>query len=271
MKNKKIVNVLLYNLKPLIVFQILYKLLLIVILVPLFIGALNFTMFITGYKYVTLENIYSFLFHPITFFVLVLILVIFSILSFFDVSTMLIIFDKSYHKKKITLVDSIKVSLYKCGNCLKVKNVLLPIFIFILIPFLNVGNLSNLFGSIQIPGFIEAFIERKYTLLSILVFSYIIVSVFLFNGIYSIHYMILEDKDLNEAIVASKKLIKGYFCKDLFKVILSQLLLSFSYSLFVVLDILILYFFHVVLGNEIIELVFVKSDWYFINIYVFNF
>ena len=61
MKKRKMVNVLLYNIKPLIVFQILYKILLGVILVPLFIGTFTFSMFITGYKYITLENIFSFL------------------------------------------------------------------------------------------------------------------------------------------------------------------------------------------------------------------
>ena len=266
MRKKRVVNVLLYNIKPLIVFQILYKILLGVILVPLFIGTFTFSMFITGYKYITLENISSFLFNPITFICLILLIIFFMLLTFFDISTILVIFDYSHRKKKIKLLDSIKISLDKCKKCLKLKNILVPIFVFILIPFLNMGVISNLLTSVRIPEFIVAFVEKKRVLFNTLTFVYLVLSIILFNYIYTVHYMVLENKDFKEAVCSCRKLIKGCTFKDLFKVILSQLLLSVSYSLFVVLGILILYFIHTLFGSKIVESIFVKLVWVIIGI-----
>ena len=266
MKNKKIFNVFLYNIKPLILFQLLYKILLGVILIPLFIGVFNITMFITGYKYITLENISSFLFHPITFIFIIFLIIFFSILTFFDISTLLVIFDESYHRKRINLIDSIKISLFKCSSSLNYKSIILPILILFLIQFLNIGIISNVFGSIKIPEFIVAFIDKKSILFSISMFTYLFIVLFLFKYIYTIHYMILENKSLKDAFNCSRNLIKSYTFKDIFKVLLSQVLLSLSYSLLIVFIILLLYFIHVLLGSRVIEIVFVKLVWLAIGI-----
>ena len=120
MRKKRVVNVLLYNIKPLILFQILYKLLLGIILIPTAVGIFNLNMLITGYKYITFENISSFLFNPITLIFLFLIIVFLSIISLFDISTMIIIFDQSYHKKKIRLSDAVKISFARCIKCCRI-------------------------------------------------------------------------------------------------------------------------------------------------------
>ena len=64
---------------------------------------------------------------------------------------MIVIFDKSHHYEKVSLVDVIKISLAKCRSSLKIKNVLALLFVIIFIPFLNIGMFSNLLTSIRIP------------------------------------------------------------------------------------------------------------------------
>jgi len=265
MSKRKVVNVLLYNIKPLIVFQILYKILLSVILVPVFIGTFRFVMFITGYKYITLENINNFLFNPITFIFLFLIIVFLALITFFDITTLIVIFDQSYHSKKIRLVDSLKISLNKSKKYLKLKNLLLPLFILFLIPFLNIGILSCVFSSIRIPEFIVAFINSKKIVFNILTFSYIFIVFLFMNSIFSVHYMIIEDKSLKEAIGASKKLIKGNTILNIFRILLIQFLLTISYSLFLVLGIILVHLLHNVLGSRVVDYIFVKLIWLIIG------
>ena len=60
MKNnylKNICNIIKYNFKTLIRFEFLFKLALALILMPLAILGFNLTMKLTGYSYLTLENI----------------------------------------------------------------------------------------------------------------------------------------------------------------------------------------------------------------------
>ena len=266
MKKKRIFNVLLYNIKPLIVFQILYKLLLSIVLVPMAIGILNLNMLITGYKYITLENISSFLFNPITFIFIFFIIVFLSLLTVFDISTMIIIFDQSYHNKKIRLVDAVKISLYKCIKSIKIKNILIALFLLFFIPFLNFGISSNIIGTIRIPEFILAFVNSKKLIIDIIFIVYSILIVLSIRYIYSIHYMVLEDMDFKEASVSSNNLIKGYKVRDFFKIVIVQVLLSLTFSLFIVLGIILMVVLHNLFNSGFVESIFINLIWLIIGI-----
>ena len=64
MKNnyiKNITNMIKYNLETLIKFEIIYKLLLSIILIPFAILGFNLSMKLTDYTYLTLENITKYL------------------------------------------------------------------------------------------------------------------------------------------------------------------------------------------------------------------
>ena len=54
---KNIYNMITYNFKTLLVFEFLYKLIIGLIFIPSIIGIFNLTMKITGYNYLTIENI----------------------------------------------------------------------------------------------------------------------------------------------------------------------------------------------------------------------
>ena len=74
MKNNyinNITNMLKYNLGTLIKFEVIYKLLLSIILIPFAILGFNLSMKITGYTYLTLENITKYLSNPITIVLLI--------------------------------------------------------------------------------------------------------------------------------------------------------------------------------------------------------
>ena len=82
-----------YNFKTLLLFELLYKLIITVVFTPLSLFIFNTTMKLTGYTYLTLENIGSFLLNPITILILILLLIFIAIVTLFDISTMIVIFD----------------------------------------------------------------------------------------------------------------------------------------------------------------------------------
>ena len=99
MKNnyiKKILNMIGFNFKTLIKFEIIYNALLSIILIPFAILGFSLSMKLTGYTYLTLENIVSFLLNPITLFMLILIIIYLTIVTIFDITTIIILFDISF-------------------------------------------------------------------------------------------------------------------------------------------------------------------------------
>ena len=121
-------------------------------------------MKITEYNYLTIENILNFILNPLTIIFLLFIIIFLTMATIFDISTLIIIFDSSYKNKKISVMDSIKISLSKCKNIFKLKNIKVAILVLFIIPFLNIGVTSNVITSIKIPEFIMDFINANKTL-----------------------------------------------------------------------------------------------------------
>ena len=103
-KTKKVRDILNFNLSTLIAFELIFKIMSLIIFTPLFLQLFNLIMKITGYNYLTFENILSFLSNPITVILLVILVFLLSIYSMFDISTIIIILEESYRKKKITVL-----------------------------------------------------------------------------------------------------------------------------------------------------------------------
>lgn len=71
-KMKKVVGLLRVNWRTMVEFELLYKLMSLSIFTPVFWWIFNGIMNITGYKYLTIENILSFMLNPLTIIALML-------------------------------------------------------------------------------------------------------------------------------------------------------------------------------------------------------
>lgn len=254
-----------YNFNTLLKFEVLFKILLTLIFMPVVIGLFNITMKLTGYKYLTLENIFYFLSNPLTILLIIIAILFLTIITLFDISTILIIYDASYHQKKIRLKSAIKLSLFKCKNTLKIKNIPIAFMLLLLIPLLNIGVGSNVISTIKIPEFILEYIEDNKFLAYIIQFIYVSLSLTLMKWIYSIHYIILEEKDFKEARKLSKNLSKNNNLKDIFKIFVAQFLLAIVYIVYVFIGIGIIYFLNYILKNlKILESVIITIVWLFL-------
>ena len=270
MKNnyiKNITNIIKYNLGTLIKFEVIYKLLLSIILIPFAILGFNLSMKLTGYTYLTLENITKYLLNPITIIMLILLIIYLTIVTIFDISTIIILFDISYKKEKISLVELIKLSINKCKKIFNMKNISVAFLVLFLIPFLNIGISSNVITSIKIPEFIMDFIKSNYTLSAIYIFTYFLLLSIMSKWLYSLNYMILEDKSFKESREDSKILIKGSRLIDILKILFVQILASVAYVIFMAIGILIIVLIIKIFNNiKVLESIFISIVSLFIMI-----
>ena len=251
---KNTLKILKYNITTLLKFEMLFKILLGLIFIPIAIGGFNLTMKLTGYSYLTLENILSFAFNPLTIFLLLVIIIFLAFITLFDIGTMIIIYDASYHKEKISIKEVIQISLLRCKKILEIKNIPIVFLLLFLIPFLNLGVSSNVISSIKIPEFILDYIKANATLSIILCIMYLFFSIVLLKWIYSIHYIILEELNFKDAKKKSKNLSKGNKIKDIIKVTLVQIIIATLYFVSLFTGIFIIYGLSKLLVNvQIVE------------------
>ena len=264
---KSISNMIKFNLGTLIKFEILYKLVLSIILMPFAILGFNISMKLTGYTYLTIENIFSYLLNPITLIILFLIIVYLTVVTVFDISSIIVLFDISYSKEKIGIKDLIKLSLNKCKKLFSLKNFSVSFLVLFLIPFLNIGIGTNVISSIKIPEFILDYINSNFVLTLMCSIIYLFLLSVLLKWLYSLNYMILENKSFKEARKSSKKLIKGSKTVDILKILLVQIITSLIYIVFMLLGIFIIILFSKIFNKaNLIESIFITFVWLFIVI-----
>lgn len=264
---KSISNMIKFNLGTLIKFEILYKLVLSIILIPFAILGFNISMKLTGYTYLTIENIFSYLLNPITLIILFLIIAYLTVVTVFDISSIIVLFDISYSKEKIGIKDLIKISLNKCKKLFSLKNFSVSFLVLFLIPFLNIGIGTNVISSIKIPEFILDYINSNFVLTLMCSIIYLFLLSVLLKWLYSLNYMILENKSFKEARKSSKKLIKGSKTVDILKILLVQIITSLMYIVFMLLGIFIIILFSKIFNKaNVIESIFITFVWLFIVI-----
>ena len=268
MKNnylKNISNMIKFNLGTLIKFEVLFKAILGIILIPFAFLGFSLSMKLTGYTYLTIENIFNFMLNPITLIMLVLLIIYLTIVTIFDISSLIIIYDISYKKEKIGTIDLIRLSLSKCKRIFNIKNISVSFLVLFLMPFLSIGVSTNVVTSIKIPEFIMDFINSNFTLSIMYFIVYLLLLSLMLKWLYSLHYMVLENKSFKEARKNSKELIKGNKIVDILKIILVQIITSIIYILFILLGVFIIIFFSKIFSKtNIIESISITIVWLFI-------
>ena len=248
-KLKNVLGMLKYNLKALVSFELLYKMITSIIFVPLFLSMFHMTMKVTGYSYLTLENIFSFVLNPITIFMILLLIVFMTFYSLIDISAIILILDSSYHKEKITAKEAFLMAIKSVKKVFHRKNILIAFLVLFLIPFLHLGVSSSFVSTIQIPEFIMDTIRSNTMLFGFYAVVVLLLCILLFRWLYAMHYFILEDKNFKEAREKSSKLSKSHKIKDFLVLLLIQFCTFVLYLIFVFIGILIIFFVHKIFGN----------------------
>ena len=251
-KTDETIELLKYNMPSLLGFELIFKVMTILIGSPLFLGIFNGVMKLTGYNYLTIENITKFMLHPITLIVLIILISLMTLYTLFEITVIIVILDQSKQKNKIRIIDAVKEALVRSKKQINIKNILLPFFILFLIPFLNIGISSSLITSIKIPEFIMDYIESNKTLLSLFLGLVVILIYFLSRWIYSFHYMILENKNFKEARKASVKLGRFSRIRDLLTLIITHFYILLMLGLTILLGILFILMLSKVLLKEVL-------------------
>lgn len=134
-KMKKVIRLLRVNWRTIAEFEILYKVLSLSIFSPVFLGIFNVIMKITGYEYLTIENIFSFLGKPLTIAALLALLICIAVYTMIDISAVIFLLDQSYQGVKADLGQTVRYAVCNAARVFHRKNILIVFVVMFLIPF----------------------------------------------------------------------------------------------------------------------------------------
>ena len=248
----KVKDMIFYNLKELIIFQLVFKVTSFLIFMPLFLKFFNIIMKVTGYNYLTLENIIGFIVNPLVIILLIMLILFMMMFNFFDLSTIIVLLDASYQKKAVDIKEALGISLKKSLQVFKINNLPLAFMLLFLIPFLNIGIASGFVSSISVPEFVMDYINNNilFKIIFWLIFSGLLI--ILLRWLYAIHYYVLENNNFRQARAKSIKLNAKNRLLDLIKMIVVQLIIFLLYIIFLFLGIAIIYLIYLSLKKIVV-------------------
>lgn len=234
-------SILKYSWKPLFQFELLYKLLAITVFAPLFSLMFRGILELTGYSYLTIENIFSFLKSPLTWVLIFLLLLLLAVYTVFDITAVLYAIDQGYRRQKTDVQHMLAAAAKSSIRVLRPRNWLIVLVALLLLPFLNISIVSSFIATIALPeAVLNTLLVHRPIALAVAA-GLVLLCALLLRWIYSFHYFLLEGRSFLQAIRASARLGRGCHIRDFLAFLLLQTGFSVLFLLLTLLLIAVIY------------------------------
>ncbi|OEF97374.1 glycerophosphoryl diester phosphodiesterase membrane domain-containing protein [Desulfuribacillus alkaliarsenatis] len=236
-----------YTYKKYIVFEFIYLLLTSFLFVPLIAYIFNRALIAMGSSSLLNSDVFKIVLSIEGVIGLLVIGLIAVTVIFIEFGVLIVIANQQYLKKSVSIIEAVITTVKYIPKILRISVLQLILFLVILIPFIDLSLSPTLMEGIEMPAFLMDQIVDSYLLLSLYVVGFILIIYFFIRWLFTLHFIIIENKSTVDAIKASHKLTRSNKTRILFallalNVIISALgilliaVLSFAPSLIGVID-----------------------------------
>ncbi len=205
-----------FNLKSIILFEVIYKLFAWAVFSPVLYRLLDLAMRLSGSTYLTNDNMKQFFLTPTTDLVMLLIFLLMSFYTLIDMSAMIFCFQESYFNRKTHVLDMLRNGVRSAGKIFRFRtNWLMLVFLLLVIPMTNISLISGYVSSVRLPGFVMDYINQRLWLIIVYTVGMLLLCWLCMKWLFSIHYYTLEDCTFLEGRQKSMSLIQGRKWKNL--------------------------------------------------------
>lgn len=211
------------NLKPILLFVFFFAAINSLATIAIRDVALSLAMFVRGTAYLGPDNLKFFFFSPSSIIISLTALILFTIMSIFEIAGLLHAYSMSQVGKRTTLLGMVEAGVYACKRSLHPKNWLIMLFILVLLPLTGVLSFSSTSIAAMIPGFIRDFISANNLYNALYFIVYILMLLVEVTFIFMLNFYILEEKSFLTSCKESRHLIKSKYIHTVTGIILASL------------------------------------------------
>ncbi|MBD5137480.1 MAG: glycerophosphodiester phosphodiesterase [Lachnospiraceae bacterium] len=235
----KLFKIIRLNWRCMVEFELLYRFFSVLIFAPILLIMFNISMTISGYKYITVDNVNGYIKSPITIIMVIMLVLTVTFFALMEISANIYIIDQSYQRNITNIKDVLIFSLRNAIRAFSIRNIFLAIMVMATTLFLNTGITSGYISTVSVPGFFTAFITANKYLKRILYATMILSAFFFIKWIYVFQYFTLEKCSFVTACKKSNNLNKGHKLKDFVTILLMEMLCTAVFAAVTALVVLI--------------------------------
>ena len=203
-----------------LVFELIFKLMLLAIGTPVLALLLKLTMKLSGINYLNDENLLIYLKHPATITVIIVMLFFYAFFSFVELSALAACFSCFEKKQRIFTGGMFRTGIRSFVKAFKGSGIFAFLGYMAVMPLAQFSLSSGMFMAPLMPVLKRIFSSVNGALG---VVAYVLIQllfiIFIISGCYSIHYLILTRSSFGECLKKSKEKMEGQRFSMVFKLL----------------------------------------------------
>lgn len=206
--------------KPLILFEILWKLVTLLVIAPACAGLIQLAIHLAKLKYLTTSNLLQFLRSPWTILLLAVLLLLAALYTLFEIAAVCTCFRQSrFQKVRTTLGRMVRSGLQSVLHFFRGGEPFLVLHLLVLIPLMQFSETSGIFTAMGIPDFLAYYMTKKEFLLPIYVAAIILCCLLSVRWVFSSVLFTQNQCSYRSARATSVQLVRGRFWQTFFSVL----------------------------------------------------
>lgn len=206
--------------KPLILFEILWKLVTLLVIAPACAGLIQLAIQLAKLKYLTTSNLLQFLRSPWTILLLAVLLLLAALYTLFEIAAVCTCFRQSrFQKVRTTLGRMVRSGLQSVLHFFRGGGPFLVLHLLVLIPLMQFSATSGFFTAMGIPDFLAYYMTKKEFLLPIYVAAIILCCLLSVRWVFSSVLFTQNQCSYRSARATSVQLVRGRFWQTFFSVL----------------------------------------------------
>ena len=206
--------------KPLILFEILWKLVTLLVIAPACAGLIQLAIHLAKLKYLTTSNLLQFLRSPWTILLLAVLLLLAALYTLFEIAAVCTCFRQSrFQKVRTTLGRMVRSGLQSVLHFFRGGRPFLVLHLLVLIPLMQFSATSGIFTAMGIPDFLAYYMTKKEFLLPIYVAAIILCCLLSVRWVFSSVLFTQNQCSYRSARATSVQLVRGRFWQTFFSVL----------------------------------------------------
>ncbi|MCR5017033.1 MAG: glycerophosphoryl diester phosphodiesterase membrane domain-containing protein [Ruminococcus sp.] len=217
----KSIGVFVRALPDILMYELIFKLLLLSVGAPLLTLLLKLTMKISHVRYLSDEKVWIYLKNPATIVALLLILFFSAMFSFMELSGLAACYSCYYRGERLSVIGMFRTGYHAFKKAFRGKGLLCFMTFMVYMPIAQYTISSSIFLAPILPILRDAFrAVNTRGALAVYIGLQIVFAIFIVSRSYSLHFLVLTDKPLYDCTLESRKLIIGQKLKYVLSLVL---------------------------------------------------
>ena len=217
----KSIGVFVRALPDILMYELIFKLLLLSVGAPLLTLLLKLTMKISHVRYLSDEKVWIYLKNHATIIALLLILFFSAMFSFMELSGLAACYSCYYRGERLSVIGMFRTGFHAFKKAFRGKGLLCFMTFMVYMPIAQYTISSGIFLAPILPILRDAFrAVNTRGALAVYIGLQIVFAILIVSRSYSLHFLVLTDKPLYDCTIESRKLIIGQKLKYVLSLVL---------------------------------------------------